>query len=271
MMKKICSTIATFAMMIAALGIIACGGDDDDVDNGGGINTPQNGKRLSKIILPDDDLTLSFEFVYDNQGRVVRYDILAQGRAFDMFGGGWKDVDDKDSYEVLYNESFIAVSNIVEYYLEKGLIVKSQENNKKPIYYVYENNCLVKSISGNDSIKYIWSDGNIVKTEHYERASHTRDVIYEYSTYKDNYGFDIFCIYGNYYLFPFGAMGFWGKRSNNLISRVIEIEYYEENYFHEASQTILEKENYEWVIKDGLPVSLNHNSTSKSTFYFEWE
>lgn len=34
-MKKIYLTVMTLAMMVAALGVTACGGDDDDIDNGG--------------------------------------------------------------------------------------------------------------------------------------------------------------------------------------------------------------------------------------------
>ena len=35
-MKKVYSTITMLAMMVAALSFTACGGDDDEVDNGGG-------------------------------------------------------------------------------------------------------------------------------------------------------------------------------------------------------------------------------------------
>ena len=35
-MKKVYSTITMLSMMVAALSFTACGGDDDDVDNGGG-------------------------------------------------------------------------------------------------------------------------------------------------------------------------------------------------------------------------------------------
>ena len=35
-MKKVYSTVIMLAMMVAALGFTACGGDDDEVDNGGG-------------------------------------------------------------------------------------------------------------------------------------------------------------------------------------------------------------------------------------------
>ena len=35
-MKKLYSTIMMLALMVAALSFIACGGDDDEVDNGGG-------------------------------------------------------------------------------------------------------------------------------------------------------------------------------------------------------------------------------------------
>ena len=35
-MKKLYSTIMMLALMVAALGFTACGGDDDEIDNGGG-------------------------------------------------------------------------------------------------------------------------------------------------------------------------------------------------------------------------------------------
>lgn len=35
-MKKIYSTLTMLAMMVAAFGFTACGGDDEDVNNGGG-------------------------------------------------------------------------------------------------------------------------------------------------------------------------------------------------------------------------------------------
>ena len=35
-MKKLYSTILMFAMMVAALSFTACGGDDDEIDTGGG-------------------------------------------------------------------------------------------------------------------------------------------------------------------------------------------------------------------------------------------
>lgn len=38
-MKKLYSTIMMLAMMVAALGVASCGGDDDEIDNGGGSNT----------------------------------------------------------------------------------------------------------------------------------------------------------------------------------------------------------------------------------------
>ena len=35
-MKKVYSTVMMLAMMVAALSLTACGGDDDEIDNGGG-------------------------------------------------------------------------------------------------------------------------------------------------------------------------------------------------------------------------------------------
>ena len=37
-MKKVYSTFMLLAMMVAALGLISCGGDGDDDDKGGGGN-----------------------------------------------------------------------------------------------------------------------------------------------------------------------------------------------------------------------------------------
>lgn len=35
-MKKLYSTVLMLTMIVAALSFIACGGDDDEIDNGGG-------------------------------------------------------------------------------------------------------------------------------------------------------------------------------------------------------------------------------------------
>ena len=59
-MKKLYSTIMMLAMMVAALGLTACGGDDDNNDIGGGISST----NYLEVIIDGTKYTQQYELPF---------------------------------------------------------------------------------------------------------------------------------------------------------------------------------------------------------------
>lgn len=287
-MKKFYSTAMMLAMIVAALGFVACGDDDEDDVFGGGENgsTPSVGKRLVRMscesytdytidLYKDEYNVYSLTLSYDDKGRIIR------------IGGD-------ELCKVIYDELYIFFEGYgfnIQHTLYNGKIVESTLSMKEfgnlEAKNIYEDDYLIERTNINSTsdvipnyIEYFWNDGNIVKMEkEYYNSNEHGETIIEYSKYKDYNGF-IYSLISmslnieeafNY----IETVGYLGKCSKNLPLKRIST-----TYSSNGNVVTRDEYNYEWEIENNLPtkVTINretygymNNLKGISIYTFEWE
>ena len=239
--------IMIFAMMVAAVGLIACGGDDEDEiiggndkgeihsnntnnegDEGGGseVNNVEgnkgdgsswksplpNGKRLVKM---NKNNQTSYYYTYDNQGRIVRIEQIPSNAP-----------DNKTEILITYKYFSIIREEYkyegdrkeeirkIEYNISNGLLIRTSENYKFLLFKYDENDYMVEETEY--GTKYNWDYyGNLVSImrdfSYYSKYFQFEIDHYTYSKYIDYNGF-ITGILGE----EEAVIGYIGKCSKNL-------------------------------------------------------
>ena len=260
----------TLAMMVAALGFVACGDDDDDdLDNGQGTNDKRliRVKHVRRFRYYDfynqyhdrTDSTMT-QYIYDSNGRITRENHYR-----------YKNIDHEPfmsgKTDYIYEDDLITTaSGKCKYIIEDGKIVKifyiSDYGNIDASYYItYENGYMSKRVyepfSDERSFTRIcnWSDGLLESYEYYENNDLEYTVYFEYTKYKN-------MIVNAFIMDMILDVPFWdymGKLPKYLISkRIIENEV----------------TTYDWTVENGIPikVAISENRYGVSESYtFEWE
>lgn len=211
-MKKFYSTVMILAMMVAAVGLIACGGDDEDEiiggndkgeihshntnnegDEGGGSegnnmegnkgdgsswkSTLPNGKRLVKM---NKNNQTSYYYTYDNQGRIVKIEQIPSNAP-------------NNKTEILITYSFNCIIREeykyegdkkreirkIEYIISDGLLIRTSESDGYLLFKYDDNDYMVEETKY--GTKYDWDYyGNLVS------------IMRDYSYYSDYFQNEIF-------------------------------------------------------------------------------
>lgn len=256
-MKKLISILSLiFGLLVSVTAFIACGGNDDENI----ISSPDSQEAVkSKHITRVDYQGWDMEYVinYDSKGRISSY-----------FGK-----DGKDSYKVniTYDENTIVEGNST-FYLLNGLITSSDDYS-----FSYDSsNHLIKKI-GSRSISYTWKDNNLASFVLTTKSS-TQTVKFEYSDIKVPVNYIPYLFYVGYKLLkrndPFLAYyGYFGKNSQNLAKKMIQTS-------DEQGTPSSVTEEYDYTMKDGLPIEIavkkttisssGNESTSNNRIIIEW-
>lgn len=238
--------------MIAAFCFSACSSSDDDNNS---INPLGITKRLSKVTRSYgiDNNKVFQEFIYDSQGRIIQ---TKEGNPTD----DQKNVvntyvyDNNSITRTHYYSKDISWQYI--YTLENGRIAKVYNGDSQiTTTFIYDNGYLTKETeSKGREYNYIWSDGNLMEVYDGNRILHT----YEYTDITAPQGFFPM---GHNSIQCYGMSSYLGKTSKYLPSK-----------YTEGQGVLIE---YEWTIKDGLPIKMIQNikkapTTGIYTYTFEW-
>ena len=240
-------------MMIAAFSLSACSSGDDDNNS---VNPLIITKRLSKVTKTSGGNHYD-EYLYDSQGRLTQ----AKSHYYYM-DQEHISVNSTYTYE---NNSIIATEFYSEtiswqdiYTLENGRIIKyvDGDGDSNETMFNYDNGYLtLQTESDGHQYKYIWRDGCLMEV--YDR-NYLYDT-YEYSNYPCPQGFFPF---GHVHLCRYwGMSGYFGKTMKYLPSK------------YSGGGILIE---YEWTIKDGLPIKMIENikeapTKGTYTYTFEWK
>ncbi len=256
-MKKFISILSlTIGMLVSVTAFMACGGDDDENI----ISSPDSQEAVkSKHITRVDYQGWDMEYVinYDSKGRVSSYFV--------------RDGKDPDKVNISYDENTIVHGNKT-YYLLNGLITSSDDYS-----FSYDSsNHLIKKIGigiGSRSISYTWVDNNLASFVITSNSS-TQTVKLEYSDIKVPVNYIPFLFYVGHKLLkrndPFlSYYGYFGENSQNLAKKMVETQ-------GNTSAT----EEYDYTMKDGLPIEIavktttissnGKESTSNDRIIIEW-
>lgn len=278
-MKKFISVLSlTFGLLVSVTAFIACGGDDDENI----ISSPDSQEAVkSKHITRVDYQGWDMEYVinYDSKGRVSSYFV--------------RDGKDSDKVNISYDENTIVeeVGNHISYTFSmlNGRITSAEdyaysysswgesENYVEAEYsFSYDSsNHLIKKI-GSRSISYTWQDNNlasfVITTE-----SSTQTVKFEYSDIKVPVNYIPYLFYVGHKLlkrnYPFLAYyGYFGKNSQNLAKKMTQ------TLGKQGTSSVTEE--YDYTMKDGLPIEIavktttissnGKESTSNDRIIIEW-
>ena len=242
-----------FALMavLASVGFTACGSDDGDSGGGG-----TSGKVLVRMTEEGPSKTYVSQYTYDSQGRVVKVNVTRNGETYKSYTYGY------GSNSITETRINTSSSSTTTYYytLENGRIVKrTRGSESSTIEYTYDSDGYLASSSRSysdgsiyETIIYKWSGGNLVS----EQDEYDKDI-YEYT----NLTAPATCI--DFWSLDNNLMGFFGKRSRNLPSRLLD---------DDGSVDLI----YDWTMSGGLPIKAVLTETSSkgndvTIVTFEWQ
>lgn len=270
-LRKVITVLSfTLGLFVSVTTFSACSSSDDSSDDKGGGEKPSINKRLVKETVESEAGIYVYEFTYDNDGKViqVKYNITYTGSAS-------QNKPRSGIHSITYSDnSILEVSDkgdkTCEYTLENGLITKASYDDMTYTF-TYDNNNYritsnITSNYGGIYYKYIWSEGNLVRSERNQNQICNIINTYEYSKHLAPPDFDNkIRISGGSYGF---VIGFLGKSSKNLPSKITSTDV--------DKDMIDLEESYEWVIEDGLPVKSimiekEKNFYTTYTITYEWK
>ena len=246
-MKKLISILSlTLGLLVSVTAFMACGGDDDENI----ISSPdsQDAVKAKHITRVDyQGRSMACIINYDIKGRVSSYVWQESGRDF--------------IYKYTYDESRIVKDSDNEtttFSLLNGRITSSDDYS-----FSYDSsNHLLKKI-GSRSISYTWQDNNLASFVLTSKSS-TQTVKFEYSDIKVPVNYIPYLFYVGYKLLkrndPFLAYyGYFGKNSQNLAKKMIQTS-------DEQGTPSSVTEEYNYTMKDGLPIEIAVKKTSIDSY-----
>lgn len=228
--------MALFALFMS-VSFAACGGDDDDVDNGGESSPVTTNKFLIKQTMAnkDGEARLEWSYSYDSNNRISKISVVSHVGNMSA-----------DSYSYSYGNNSIDI-NGTTYNLSNGLVISSSDG----VSFAYDNDGYMTSATKNGkTITYTWSGGNLMNIS-YKRSSDSEELesmSYEYTnlTYPQN------SLYSpeatdrshedGFNGFP-SLLKYWGKTPKNLPQKCVV----RHNGNNEGTV------RYEYTMQDGYP------------------
>lgn len=242
-MKKLKIWSMMVLVVMALPMMVACGGDDDDVNG-----NPVSDKHITMIEYQKGDEHIILNINYDTKGRIISAD---------------KNTMTPNHYSIEYTDNMIRYSlfQYIEYSLLDNRVVSAKSSYNINYGYSYKNNNIISCTESYHKYTYTWSNGNITKISY----DNDEVVSIEYTNYKwpTNY------VFLNFYEFKFGSVtsdvfgipwilmpaGYCGNRPKNLPS---EIGSYE----------------YTYTMEDGYPIKVkiksNDDSNTEILYNLSW-
>jgi len=242
-MKRLLSILnLSISMLVITTAFLACGGDDETINPSPESPEALKAKHITRVEFQNSDGTIGSECLinYDSKGRVSSF--------------YWRDGSDAYRYYYSYNESTIVEnsgSGTTTFYLLNGRITSTDDYG-----FSYDSTGHLQSKSGNRRITYTWLNDNLTSYfRTYNNSGHTRETTMEYSDIKVPVNYIPYLFYWGYKFkfsenYPFLAYyGFLGENSRNLAKKMVQI-------VNEFAHPYTVLEEYEYVMKDGLPVEI---------------